>query len=240
MILSVGGSVPAERMDLLRNTAASLSHVSVKGALAEHRAAFGLVQTLTAMALACWCGDAAAADYAFRTNPNGDVVLTLSGAITSVDGAVFLEQVNRNKPRIVELEGMGGDVLSAVRIGVIIHERYMWTHAIGPCRSACAYIWIAGLHMLADEGVEIANHLPVAAHGELEGQPHQRGIALFGWYLGKLNISVEMMEAFLDAATQSGTKPNQYFDMLAFAQYWNAPVEIVPTGSAPSLANAAE
>jgi hypothetical protein len=189
-----------------------------------------------ALTLACWCGDAAAADYAYRTNPAGDVVLTLSGAITSVDGAVFLEQVNRNKPRIVELEGPGGDLLSAVRIGIIIHERYLWTHAIGPCRSACAYIWIAGLHMLADEGVEISNHLPVPL---LEGHPNQGGIALFGWYLGKLNISVEMMEAFLDEATGHGTIPNRYFDMLEFARYWNAPVEIVP-GPGPALANTAD
>jgi hypothetical protein len=198
------------------------------------------VAVLAATALAGWCSGAAAADYAVRTNTAGDVVLTLSGPITSIDGAVFLEQVNRHKPRIVELEGMGGDVLSAVRIGVIIHERYIWTHAIGPCRSACAYIWIAGLHMLADEGVEIINHLPVASYGELEGQPHQRGIALFGWYLGKLNISVDMMKAFLDAATDFETTPNQSFDMLAFAQYWNAPVEIVSTGPEPSLATMAE
>jgi hypothetical protein len=193
---------------------------------------------LVAMILLCWCDAALAADYAFRTNAAGETILRLSGPITPVDGAVFLDQVNRNAPRIVELEGPGGDVLSAVRIGVIIHERYMWTHAIGPCRSACAYIWIAGLHMLADEGVEIANHLPVATYGEDQGLPHQRGIALFGWYLGKLNISVDMMTAFLDAATANGATPNQYFDMLAFARYWNAPVEIVPTDPSPILANA--
>jgi hypothetical protein len=184
------------------------------------------------------CPSAEAAEYAYRTNAKGDVVLTLSGPITSVDGAVFLHEINRNKPRIVELEGPGGDLLSAVRIGVIIHERYMWTHAIGSCRSACAYIWIAGLHMLADEGVEISGHLPQATYGKFEGQPHQRGVALFGWYLGKLNISVDMMEAFLDAATEQGTRPNQYFDMLAFAEYWNAPVELV--SAAPALAQIAE
>lgn len=178
-----------------------------------------------------------AAEYAVRTNSAGDVALTLSGPISSVDGAVFLEQVNRNKPRIIEVEGPGGDLLSALRIGVIIHERYMWTHAVGPCRSACAYIWIAGLRMLADEGVEIANHLPVPP---LEEDPNQRGIALFGWYLGKLNVSVDMMEAFLDAATQFGTRPNQYFDMLAFAKSWNAPVELVPVITAPIVATTAE
>jgi hypothetical protein len=193
--------------------------------------------TLALAAAAILSPAAEAADYTLGTSPTGDVVLRLSGPITPVDGAIFLEQVNRHKPRIIELESPGGDVLSAVRIGVIIHERYMWTHAVGSCRSACAYIWIAGLHMLADEGVEIANHLPIATHGEFEGTPHQRGIALFGWYLGKLNISVDMMEAFLDRATRFGTVPNQYFDMLEFAQYWNAPVEIIgPNGAKPVLA----
>lgn len=189
--------------------------------------------------LSLWSASATAADYSYRTSLNGDVVLTLSGPITSVDGAVFLKEVERNKPRIVEIEGLGGDMLSAVRIGVIIHERYMWTHAIGTCRSACAYIWIAGLHMLADEGVEIQNHLPVAVSGEQEGLPHDLGLAIFGWYLGKLNISVDMMEAFLESATQHGTKPNQYFDMLAFAEYWNAPVERVPAAK-PMLVNQQE
>lgn len=28
--------------------------------------------------------------------------------------------------------------------------------------------------------------------------------------------------------TRYGTQPNEYFDMLAIAQYWNAPVTILP------------
>lgn len=171
---------------------------------------------------------ALAADYDYRTNANGDVILRLSGPITPVDGGIFLAEVNRKQPRIVELSGPGGDLLSAVRIGVIIHERYMWTRAVGECRSACAYIWIAGLHMQADEGVKILNHLPVARYGAAEGTPDAKGTALFGWYLGRLELSVEMMDAFLDKATATGTVANQYFDMLEFAQYWNAPVEIIP------------
>jgi hypothetical protein len=184
----------------------------------------GALAVAAAMAAA---GQAAAADYSFSTRPNGDIAMRLSGPITSVDGAVFLQMVNDHQPRVIELESPGGDLLSAVRIGVIIHERYLWTHAVGQCLSACAYIWIAGLHMVADEGVEILNHLPVAIAGENEGRPHAEGLALFGWYLGKLNISVDMMEAFLDAATREGTVDNAYFDMVAFAEYWNAPVEIV-------------
>lgn len=186
-----------------------------------------LLPALGALAFAAAVTPIQAADYAYRTKPNGDVILTLSGPITDVDGGIFLAEVNRKKPRIVEISGSGGDLLSAVRIGVIIHERYMWTHAVGPCKSACAYIWMAGLHMVANEGVEIVNHLPVATTGDDKGLPHQRGVALFGWYLGKLNISVDMLEAFLDSATDKGTTPNRYFDMLEFAEYWNAPVEIV-------------
>jgi hypothetical protein len=196
--------------------------------LAAQLLRLGFTTLVLSAAAALTAQNASAADYAYRTNGAGDVVLTLSGRITSVDGAIFLKEVQKHGPRIVEIEGLGGDMLSAVRIGVIIHERHMWTHAIGTCRSACAYIWIAGLHMLATEGVEIANHLPVAIDGAEAGMPHDRGIAIFGWYLGKLNISVDMMDAFLNQSTQYGTRPNQYFDMLAFARYWNAPVEIVP------------
>lgn len=169
---------------------------------------------------------AGAAEYSYRTNERDEVVMRLSGRITSVDGALFLAAVREHEPRIIELEGPGGDMLSAVRIGVIIHERYLRTHAVGNCLSACAYIWIAGLKMLADEGVQISNHLPVSIRGAGEGMPDNKTVAIFGWYLGKLNISVEMMSAFLDKATGVGSGGNTYFDMLAFAQYWNAPVEM--------------
>lgn len=192
------------------------------------------------LALAGLTLPALAADYDYRTNANGDLVLRLSGPITPVDGGIFLAEVNRKQPRIVELAGPGGDLLSAVRIGVIIHERYMWTRAVGECLSACAYIWIAGLHMQADEGVKIMNHLPVARYGADEGAPNAEGTALFGWYLGRLKLSVEMMDAFLDKATATGTVANQYFDMLEFAQYWNAPVEVVPPDPAPVLAGLTE
>lgn len=171
---------------------------------------------------------AAAAEYGIRTDPRGNVIVTLSGPITPFDGAIFLDVVNRSAPAVIEIEGYGGDMLSATRIGVIIHERSLSTHAIGTCRSACAYIWIAGRQMVADEGVEISNHLPEATSGEFEGMPHHKAVAIFGWYLGRLNLSVEMMDAFLNLATRYGTTPNEYFDMLAFAQYWNAPVTVVP------------
>ena len=170
--------------------------------------------------------DADAAEYSYRTNERDEVVMRLSGPITTIDGAVFLSEVREHEPRIIELEGPGGDMLSAVRIGVIIHERYLRTHAVGTCLSACAYIWIAGLKMLADEGVQISNHLPVSIRGEDAGLPDRKTVAIFGWYLGKLNISVEMMSAFLNEATGVGRDQNTYFDMLAFAQYWNAPVEM--------------
>ena len=181
---------------------------------------------------------ATAADYNYRTTPTGDVVLTLSGVITPIDASVFLAEVNRRHPAVVELDGPGGDMLSAARIGVIINERAISTHAVGDCLSACAYIWIAGRRMIATEGVEIANHLPAASGGPNEGIPQAKNLAIFGWYLGRLNLSIEMMDAFLNLATRYGTETNEYFDMLAFAQYWNAPVTVLSFEDA-RLANAA-
>ena len=99
-------------------------------------------------------------------------MLRLTGTISAIDGALFLKEVNRRQPRVIELSGPGGDLLNAARIGVIIHERGIATHATGSCRSACAFIWIAGSRMLADEGVEILNHLPEATEGVHDGQPH--------------------------------------------------------------------
>src|SRR5690606_35599873 len=106
------------------------------------------------------------------------------------------------------------------------------------CRSACAFIWIAGSQLRAAAGAEILSHVPVAIKGAHEGEPHPHGYALFGWYLGKLNLSVEVMDAFLAAATAEGAVANQYFDMLVFAQYWNAPVKIVTDSAVPVLAGA--
>ena len=44
------------------------------------------------------------------------------------------------------------------------------------------------------------------------------------------------MDAFFDSATRNGTTTNTYFDMVAFADYWNAPVEIVGTDDMPVIA----
>lgn len=181
---------------------------------------------------------AGAAEFAFSVSPSGERVLSVSGPITTIDGALFLNEVNRHRPQVVAVTGAGGDMLSAARIGVIIHERQIATHAVGECRSACAFIWIAGSQLRAAAGAEILSHLPVAIKGAHEGEPHPHGYALFGWYLGKLNLSVEVMDAFLAAATAEGTVANQYFDMLAFAQYWNAPVKIVTDSAVPVLAGA--
>lgn len=175
-------------------------------------------------------GLAPAADYSYRTASDGDTILRMSGVITPLDGAVFLEEVNRRQPRIVEVEGPGGDMLSAARVGVIIHERGMWTHAVGDCASACAFVWMAGRRMLADEGVALRSHLPGDHAGGDAAAPSHKSMAIFGWYLGKLDTNVDMMAAFIDAATQSGRGDNQPFDLLAFARYWNAPVEIVAPG----------
>ena len=58
---------------------------------------------------------AGAAEYSYRTNERDEVVMRLSGRLTSIDGAVFLAEVRKHEPRIIELEGPGGDMLSAVR-----------------------------------------------------------------------------------------------------------------------------
>lgn len=179
---------------------------------------------------------AGAADFVFSISPDGERVLAVSGPIATIDGAVFLNEVNRHQPHVVMVTGEGGDMLSAARIGVIIHERGLKTHAVGECRSACAFIWIAGAQLRAAPAAKILSHLPVAIKGAHKGKPHPEGFALLGWYMGKLNLSVDVMDAFLGAATAEGTVTNQYFDMLAFAQYWNAPVRIMPEDAGPVLA----
>src|SRR5262245_19203142 len=70
--------------------------------------------------IALFASPALAAEYATRTDPRGAVILTLSGPITAFDGALFLDAVNDSAPSVIEIEGPGGDMLSATRIGVII------------------------------------------------------------------------------------------------------------------------
>jgi hypothetical protein len=171
---------------------------------------------------------AGAAEFDVRVGDGGEVVLRLGGTISALDSETFLREVNRHAPRVVEIEGPGGDFLSAVQIGVIIKSQGLRTHAIGECLSSCSYIWMAGAPMIADEGVTIGIHLPFADSAVPYAGPKWLPYALHGWYLGRLGMSVEMMEAFYIEATDYGRVPNRSFDMLEFARHWYEPVEIVP------------
>jgi hypothetical protein len=148
--------------------------------------------------------------------------------IAPADGASLLAAIGHYNPEVVELSGPGGDFMSATQIGVAIRSRGIATHATGDCFSSCAFIWMAGRPMIVDEGVTIAVHLPAADEGVPYAGPAWLPHAVLGWYLGRLDLSAQMMEAFYIEATAYGRVENRHFDLVQFAQHWTAGVEVVP------------
>jgi hypothetical protein len=61
--------------------------------------------------------------------------------------------------------------------------------------------------------------------------------AALGWYLGRLDLSPEMTEAFYIEATDYGRVANRSFDLLEFARRWNIPVTVVASGDPPRAAS---
>ena len=176
-----------------------------------------------------------AAEFEARRGDGGELIYSLTGPILPTDGAMFRAALINGVPDVVEIEGPGGDFLSAVRIGVTIKDHGIRTHATGRCFSSCAYIWIAGSQMLADEDASIDIHLPEVGASADSGEQQWLDRALLGWYLGRLDLSIEMMEAFLIEATDFGRVSNRSFDMLAFAREWNAPVMVIPGAESPAV-----
>ena len=108
---------------------------------------------------------ARAADFAVVHDTGGDAI-TITGNIDPGDAKRFASLLKKN-PRVdlVSLTAsFGGDWFEAVDIGRAIHRKGLYTLAIGICKSACAYVWLAGSEVYVMPGAESPKfHLPYGA-----------------------------------------------------------------------------
>ena len=75
-------------------------------------------------------------------------------------------------------------------------------HMTGVGGDLFAVVWMAGERMIVDEGVAIDIHLPMVDATVPYSGPQWLPSAVLGWYLGRLELSPEMMEAFFAQLTE--------------------------------------
>jgi ATP-dependent protease ClpP protease subunit len=137
-----------------------------------------------------------------KVSPRQDInVITLSGEIRSGDNTAFPSAVDLplpGKPTVVMLDSPGGDVLAALAIGALIHDRG-WLTGVGTrqtCASACALIWLAGSRRFASETAQIGFH---GAYNVADHSASSVGNALVGAYLNQLGLSLDAIAYITEA-----------------------------------------
>jgi len=77
--------------------------------------------------------------------------------------------VLQKKPAIVFLDSLGGKLMVALKIGLLIHK-YGFSTAVADmtnCFSVCALIWIAGKERYIGAGALVGFHAPRASRNDL-------------------------------------------------------------------------
>jgi hypothetical protein len=182
-----------------------------------------LFTLLGASLLAVLCAPALAAELTVRTGDDGTRTFVLSGPLDRWNAVEFLAEMTNAPPDLVEVEGIAGDLVAAVRIGSMIDALDIDTYATGPCTDACAFVWLAGTKMIASGDATIEMDFLTAATAGDRGM--HRNAALISWYFGRLALSVDMLDAYL--ALAGGAAPGGKLDLLAFVSARGAPVELM-------------
>jgi hypothetical protein len=114
--------------------------------------------------------------------------ISMEGQIGPDDFAVFKLKANRlaGDEILVQLTGLGGNLIAAMQIGEFIRLRGWATYVESECDSACAAIWLAGKPRLAAPKALIGFHA-----ASINGQENGAGNALFGAYMTRLGLGYE-------------------------------------------------
>jgi hypothetical protein len=118
------------------------------------------------------------------TGTNDDRI-SISGEIMKGDEQKFKEIALRSDKAIVYLEGPGGDLGAAIRIGRLVNALgYMTAVNEAQCASACALIWVAGHFKFLSPNAQVGFHLPAySADNSNEIKNISTTYSLIGAYL---------------------------------------------------------
>ena len=145
---------------------------------------------LTAILIALSAGDpSSAAPRSQRAKSSGqgeEVVLVMTGVIGPGSYQKFRRLVSRSKPDLVVLDGPGGVLGEALRIGQEVRRRGLSTVVIdnSHCASACAVVFLSGRKKYMGKGAAVGLH----AASSLDGRESREGTGIMAHYLSSVGV----------------------------------------------------
>ena len=123
--------------------------------------------------------------------------VSVSGKIEHKDSVVFKKYTEAIKGDVVVwLSSPGGDARAAILIGSFIHMN-QWTTSVGfgnRCSSACAIIWLSGVHRRLSTDARIGVHSMAMPDGS--GKRNDLGNGIVFGYLRSIGVGEEIIERF--------------------------------------------
>jgi hypothetical protein len=130
--------------------------------------------------------------------------IVVSGTLKPGDDEIFSKHLMQFPKGLVVLQGDGGDLSAAIKIGTAIRlKNYSTLVPTGSsCASACAIAWLGGAPRILEDGSQVGFH---AAYALKDGQAAEVGApnALLGAYLGKIGLP-DRAVAYITSAPPEG------------------------------------
>jgi len=128
--------------------------------------------------------------------------IAISGEIMKGDEQKFKEIALQSDNAIVYLDGPGGDLGAAIKIGRLVNALgYMTAVSESKCASACGLIWLAGHFKFLSQNAQVGFHLPTYSDAIQNGG---RNISithiLLGAYLANIGISEPSIAHMMDSS----------------------------------------
>lgn len=158
-----------------------------------------------------------------KATENNDNKILISGEILKGDEEKFKEVALHSNKAIVYIDGPGGDLGAAIKIGRLVNALGYFTAVNeAQCASACAMIWLAGHFKFLSPNAQVGFHLPKF---DEEGKNFTKNIgvlyALVGAYLANLGFAEPYIAYMMD--TENGqmkwltTKNAKFFGVTTFS-----------------------
>jgi hypothetical protein len=135
------------------------------------------------------------------TGTNDDRI-SISGEIMKGDEQKFKEIALQSNNAIVYLDGPGGDLGAAIKIGRLVNALgYMTAVNESQCASACGLIWLSGHFKFLSPNAEVGFHLPAYSVGSNnESRNIFTTYLLYGAYLANLGFAEPFIAYMMEAS----------------------------------------
>lgn len=121
-------------------------------------------------------------------------IISITGTIDNDDFKQFEKLLETNKGAVsqVYLNSLGGNIVSAVRIGDVIRKNKLHTVVIAKdtCASACGLIWLGGIRRTIEPTGSVGFHASYQIKNGVKRESGQSN-AVIGAYLNSLGLSLE-------------------------------------------------